>query len=418
MREWRRLLFVVLLLALSATAASAGRFSLAPSMVVNGEWTDNLLLTPEDSEDEKLADFSVTALPGLTLNYDTYRTHAFVGGAVGFRHYFEYDQYDGWPEYYLGALGVSYWATPQLRLNLVDNLMYYTDPRDQPFTTVRAVESLRAESLGNTMAGSLTYAATPLSTVEGGYTFGTTEFREAAASDVVQHSFFVSWTRRVSPSYQMVLFYNYDRALFSSHYDFFRRLWDDDYSMRPTFPVKLDNPDDFDTHTPGAGLIFAATPSLTFDFRSGVILPCYRHDEAYALDQPDWFQRVSMVKAFRHMNLTVSYNRTLAPAHGLAGAVLSQTVGSTFQQRWTRHFETTEEVGYTNYLQAAANVDVLHAAAEADYYFFNWLGLGLSYSYLGQVGHMTDETPDQHVNANTVSLHVTLTTPRPDWLRF
>jgi hypothetical protein len=111
-RALRRTLPFVLLLVLLPLSASAGRFTLVPSLVVTGEWTDNLLLTPEESDHAKLSDFSVTAFPGLALTYDSYRTHAFVGAGVGFRHYFRYDQFDGWPEYYNGTAGWAYWLSP------------------------------------------------------------------------------------------------------------------------------------------------------------------------------------------------------------------------------------------------------------------------------------------------------------------
>ena len=418
MRRLRHALFVVLLLTLAPASAHAGRFSLMPNLVLTGEWTDNLLLTPEESDDEKLSDFSITAFPGLTLAYDTYRSHVFIGAAVGFRHYFRYDQYDGWPEYYTGSAGWSYWLNPAVRLTFLDQMTYYTDPRDQPFAQAGAVESLRTESLANTIGASVLYTASQLSTLEGGYSFGTNEFRQRLLDDVVEHMFFATWTHRVSPSYSMVLFHNYNRALFSPHYDFFRRFWDHDYSMRPTFPTSLSDPQDFDTHIPGVGLIFTATPTLSFDVRSGVILPCYLINDKYQLANPDWYQHITVLKTFRRMNLSLSYMRTVAPAHGLAGAVLTQTVGTTFTQQWTQHFETTEMAGYTNYLQTVANIDALNAGVEADYYFFNWLGVGLGYTYLGQVGHLGADAEDQHINAHRITLHVALTTPRPDWLRF
>ncbi len=419
MRALRRTLPFVLLLVLLPLSASAGRFTLVPSLVVTGEWTDNLLLTPEESDHAKLSDFSVTAFPGLALTYDSYRTHAFVGAGVGFRHYFRYDQFDGWPEYYNGTAGWAYWLSPLVRLTFTDALVYYTDPRDQPFSTsTSAVESLRTESLANTIGVSTLYTITRLSTVEAGYSFGTTEFRNELLDDVVEHAAFATFTQRISPSYNMVLFYDFNRALFSPHYDFFRRFVDHRYSMRPSFPVKLKDPNDFDTHIPGAGMIFTASPTLSFDVRAGVILPCVRRNDAYEMDHPDWYQRLTILKVFQHANLVFSYTRSVAPAHGLAGAVLTQTVASSFSQRWTQHFETTEEADYTNYLQPAANIDAGRGAVEADYYFFNWLGTGLAYSYLGQVGHLGEGAPDQHINAQRVTLHVTLAPPSPNWLRF
>lgn len=411
------LIFLLVILLLPSTCWAAGRFTLLPSMVLLGEWTDNLLLTPEDSEDEKLADYSITGVPGLRLRYDSYRTEAFIGVAAGFRHYFEYDEYDGLPEYYQGGIGWSYWLNPVLRLTLIDELTFYTDPRDQPFADQADVDSLRTESIANRVGASLLYNVTRLSALETGYSFATAEFEEDTLDDTVEHLAFISWSRQLSEAYRFFVFYNYTRALFSTHYDFLRRFWDQDYSMRPTFPTALRNETDFDTHIPGVGLRYQATPSLSFEARSGIVMPCYLRNEAYQLDDVDWYQRIEVVKLFWRIQTMASYTRTIAPAHGLAGAVLTQTVAGRIDERWTRQFETIQETAYSNYQQDAADIDAVRVGAGANYYFFHWLGMGVAYSFLNQVG-LFEEGGDQELYAHRVTLRLALTTPRPDWLSF
>jgi len=416
-----RFILIACLAILLAPAAgwAAGRFVLLPSLVLLGEYSDNILLTPEDSEDDKLADFSVTALPGLRLRYDSYRSEAFIGAAVGFRHYFEYDEYDGLPEFYQGAVGWSYWLNPLVKLTLLDELTFYTDPRDNPLAEQQPdIESLRTESIANRLGCNVLYTATRVSSFETGYTFGTTEYTEEDLADTVEHQFTFTWNRQINPAFRLSTFYNYTRALFAEDYDFLRQIWDDEYTTDPPFPFELEEENDFDTHVPGVGLQYQATPSLSFEFRSGLIFPAsmYRND-VYRLDDIDWYQRIEATKNFWRMTAAANYTRNVAPAHGLAGAVLTQTVAGRLQERWTRQFETLQDVGYSNYLQDAADIDAVRAGVGANYYFFNWLGVGLAYSFLHQVGHYED-TDAQRLYAHRVTLRTALTSPRPDWLRF
>ena len=74
---------------------------------------------------------------------------------------------------------------------------------------------------------------------------------------------------------------------------------------------------------------------------------------------------------------------------------------------------------FFNIAKSFRNSTVIHCMIYSfNYYFFNWLGTGVSYNYLEQVGHFEDDAPDQRLYAHRVSLRLALTSPRPDWLRF
>lgn len=418
MRRRLPLLLLLSLLLLPVAARAAGKVSLLPTFNLMGEWTDNFLLTPESVADEKFAAYSVTFEPGLRLRYDTFRHEAFIGIAAGFRHVIDHEQYDGWPEFYTGGLGWSYWVTPTLRTTVGDEIIYTTDPRDQPFSQSTTLESLRTESIANRLFATTTWNLSRTSVLEGGYSFYTTEFKEPSFFDTVEHQFNLTWTKQFDPSYAFLTFYDYNRALYSQHFDFLRHYWDHDYSMDPSFPVRMENRADFDTHTPGVGLRYTATPSLSFETRSGVILPAVERNGAYQLDDLQWFQRMDIVKLFWRMQASASYQRNYAPAHGLEGAVLAQSVTARLDERWTRHIETYEEAGYTNYLQTVTDIDAWRATGAFNYYFFNWLGLGAAYNYLEQQSHPVAEGNGDRIVAHRITLRLALTSPRPDWLSF
>jgi len=418
----KRILAALLFAVLFASALpvqAANRFTLLPSFVFMGEWTDNLLLTPEDAEEDKIADYSITAIPGLRLRYDSYRTEAFIGASAAFRHYFEYDEHDGMPEYYEAGLGWAFWVNPRWRLMLLDELTFFTDPRDRPFGGAQQqdIESLRTESIANRIGIGSQIVFSRISNLETGYGFRTTEYREDDLNDTVEHQFALAWNRQLSPAYRFMLFYDYNRALFSPHFDFLRSMWDDEYAMDPSFPMNLDSENDFDTHIYGAGLFYQTTPSLSFELRSGVIMPCQDINGVYQLTEPEWYQRIDLTKLCWRMRSSLTYNRTVAPAHGLAGAVLTQTVAGRLEENWMRRFQTIQEAGYTNYLQTAADIDAWRAGAGINYYVFTWLGTGLAYTYLQQQGDTADGGT-QDLYAHRITLRVALATPRPDWIRF
>jgi len=404
---------------LPSFAHGAGKFTLLPFFNLVGEWTDNYLLAAEDDpEDEKLALFSVSATPGLRLRYDTFRTETSVFFAATFKHVFEEEERGGWPEYYDGGLGWSFWATSRVRTTVGDEFAYFTDPRDQPFVEGGEVETLRTESIANRLFTRVSYNISRLSALEGGYAFATTEFREDEVSDSAEHQFDIQWSRQLSQTHRLLLFYNYNRALFSPHYDFLRHWWDDEVTMDPGFPVSFDQVNDFDTHTPGVGLLYLATSSLSFEVRSGVIFPAQEINGAYQLRDLEWFQRMDVIKAFWRIRTGVSYSRNYAPAHGLEGGVVSDTVSGRIGEQWLRRLETSQEIAYTHYRQEITEIDAARATADINYYFFNWLGLGMAYNYLEQWSEAAATGDTAQVIAHRVTLRLALATPRPDWLRF
>jgi hypothetical protein len=410
---------VVLCALLAAPAAvwGAGKVSFLPTFTLYGEWTDNLLLTPEREADEKLAAFSLVAEPGLRIRYDTYRTEAAIYGSAAFRHVFDHEEYDGWPEYYRAGLAWGYWITPAVRTVAGDEIIYFTDPRTQPFSQGRTLDTLRTESINNRLFTTTTWTATRLSSLEGGYSFSTTEFKQRNLYDTVEHDFALTWTQQLSATHRLIIFYDYARNLFSHNYDFLRHYWDSDYAMDPPFPYDLTNPADFDTHIPGVGLQYLATPSLTFDMRSGVVMPAVERRGVYQMSDLEWYQRMEVSKLFWRMQATGTYTRTYAPAHGLLGAVLANSVGARLDERWTRRWETYQEAGFTNYAQPTTNIDAWSATAAVNYYFFNWLGVGAGYNFVEQTGGPEDGPTDK-ILAHRVVVRLGMSSPRPDWLQF
>lgn len=417
----KRLSLFLLLLAtlLPSLAYGAGKFSLLPFFNLVGEWTDNYLLAAEnDPENDKLALYSLSATPGLRLRYDTFRTEASIFFAATFKHVFEEEERGGWPEYYDGGLGFSFWATSRVRATLGDEFAYFTDPRDQPFIEGGEVETLRTESIANRLFTRVSYNISRLSALEGGYAFATAEFRDELVSDSVEHQFDIQWSRQLSPTHRLLLFYNYNRALFSPNYDFLRHWWDDEMSMDPSFPVSFADVNDFDTHTPGVGLLYLATSSLSFEVRSGVIFPAQEINRAYQLRELEWFQRMDVLKAFWRIHTGASYSRNYAPAHGLTGGVVSDTVSGRVGEQWLRRLETSQEIAYTHYSQEVVDIDAWRATADINYYFFNWLGVGAAYNYLEQWNDELAGGEEERVIAHRVTVRLALATPRPDWLRF
>jgi hypothetical protein len=331
---------------------------------------------------------------------------------------FEHEEQGGWPENYQGGIGWSYWASPSVRVTLGDEIVYFTDPRTQPFSQGRNLETLRTEAIGNRVFTRVSWMIDRLSTLEGGYAFATNEFSDEQLFDTVEHQFEIQWGRMIDPSFRFFVFYNYNRNLYSHDYDFLRSWWDHDYVMAPFFPTRLDDPADFDTHVPGLGLQYLATPSLSLEMRSGVILPAVWENKVYQLDDLEWYQRAEVSYLYAILRAAVAYTRDYAPAHGLEGAVLSQSVSSRLDERWTSHLETYQEGGYTNYLQPATNIDAWSASTGINYYFFNWLGVGAGYNFTDQRGYTIAGEAAGHTMAHRVVLRVGLTSPRPDWLSF
>ncbi|MDP8223664.1 MAG: hypothetical protein P9L99_09915 [Candidatus Lernaella stagnicola] len=413
------ILLLVLMLALPGVAAAAGKISLLPTFVLFGEWTDNFLLTPEnDPDNEKIDAFSVNFQPGLRLRHDTYRSESFVYFAATFRHVFEHEDQSGWPEYYNGGLGWSYWINPRWRTTVGDELMFVTDPRDQPFSEGRDLETLRTESIANRIFASSLWQMSRIDNLEGGYAFATTEFREDDVSDTVEHQVSVEWAHQFAANHRLFVFYAYNRALYSPDFDFLRHYWDDEVAMDPGFPTALDDPADFDTHIPGVGLEYLATASLSFQVRSGLIVPASEPNGVYQLDELEWYQRMEVTQLFWRMRAGLVYNRTFAPAHGLEGGVVTNAVSARVDEQWLRQLETYQEGSFTNYLQDATDLDAWRATAAINYYPWNWFGVGAAYNYLEQFSYAPDGATDARTVAHRVTLRLGLTSPRPDWLSF
>jgi hypothetical protein len=413
------LLILAGLLALPGLASAAGKVSFLPTFVLFGEWTDNLLLTPEnDPVDDKIAAYSASFQPGLRVRYDTYRAETFVFFAATFRHVFEHEEHDGWPEYYSGGVGWSYWLSPRWRWTIGDEFIFATDPRDQPFSEGSDLETLRTESIGNRLFTRLQWNQTQITSVETGYAFATTEYRDPLILDTVEHQFDIQWARQIDPSSRFFTFYNYNRALFSPDYDFLRHWWDNDVSMDPSLPTALENDADFDTHIPGVGLQLFATPRLSFEARSGIILPAYEKNGIYQLDDLDWYQRLEVSQAFWRMQATGIYQRTFAPAHGLEGGVVTNAVSARLDERWLRDLETYQEAAFANYVQPATDINAWRATAAINYYIFSWFGVGAGYNYLEQISYDADGGTNAVVVAHRVTVRLGLTSPRPDWLSF
>lgn len=411
------ILLVVGLLAWPAAARAAGKLAFLPTFTLLGEWTDNLLLADENAPAaERISAFSLAMQPGLRIRHDTYRSEAYIAFAATFRHVFEHEEHDGLPEYYSGGVGWAYWVTPKLRTTVGDELTFFTDPRDQPFSEGRDLETLRTESLANRIFAEALYTATRRDSLRAGYDFATTEYREDILFDTVEHRFTLEWARQIGMNHRLFVFYMFNRALYSVNYDFLRHLWDDQVAMDPPFPTALDHPADFDTHIPGVGLNYLATQRLSFEMRSGVVVPAVQENGTYQLDDLEWYQRVEVAQLFWRMRAALTYNRSYAPAHGLEGAVVTNAVVARLDERWLRQLETYQEIGYANYLQPAADIDAFRGTTAINYYPWNWLGVGAAYNYVEQLSYDENGDTAARVTAHRISLRLGLSTPRPDWM--
>jgi hypothetical protein len=418
-RRGRTILAVLALLAVPALAGADGKVSFLPTFNVYGDWTDNFLLTADNASQKKLTAWYMSFEPGLHFRYDSFRTEAVVGGSANFLHVFNLRGYDGWPENYNGDVSWAYWLTSSFRASVGDQMVYFTDPRTQPFSAGKTLAGLRTESLTNRMFTVEQYTPAPLSVVEAGYSFITTEFRDLALWDSVQHQAYLTWTQQVGEAEKFIVFYDFNRALFSHEYKFFRRFLNRQFVMKPPFPVALGGNGDFDTHVPGAGLIYQATPTLSFEARSGAIIPFTEENNRYHRNELEWYQRLLITRVFWKMQAIASYSRDFAPAGGIAGAVLTQSVFGNLDERWDTKFETFQEVGYTNYLQpppTPTNIDSVSASAGATYYFFPWIGLGGTYNRLEQWGGTAGSRG--RTAADAVVLRLMLQAPRPNWAQF
>jgi hypothetical protein len=415
-RRWLAILALATALAVPAAGAADGKSTLLPSFDLYDAWTDNFLLAPDHSHLPRVTAWSTSFQPGLRYRYDSFRTESWISVAADFLHVWNLRGYDGWPESVLGDIEWAYWASPSTRVTFGEQLTYYTDPRNQPFSSGRVIETLRTESINNRLFGQIAYMPDPLGRLDAAYAYVTTEFRDPTLWDTVDHQVTTLWTQQIAPSQKLMIFYNFNRVLFSHNYDFIRHFIDPHYKMVPGFPVALHNAYDFDTHTPGLGFQYLATPTWTVEMRSGVIVPCVEKGRLYEDPHLEWYERIDVTKLFWKMQLALSYNRDYAPAYGLAGAFVTQTVGGHLDERWSLKVETVQDLYYTNYSQPGTNLDTLTATVGATYYFYTWIGLGGSYNFTEQLGG-----PDgsrQRTTADLAQVRLSLGVPRPDWIRF
>ncbi len=402
--------FAGVLACLVAATARADRLSLVPVLSTWWEYSDNLLLTPEESDDEKLADHSINVQPGLAVIYDSLRTQARIGGTTAFQWYLEETQENGIPDLVNADAGVSYWITPKTRLAAGEMMTFYYDPRDAQGTAAQEILQARTGSIGNTINLGAEQIFTGRSSMRLDYRFITNEFEDLDLFDVVSHQIEADWRERVSERHTVVIFGRYTRNLYSHEFDFVRRLYESDARMEREFPYQIDRESDFDTYVPGLGLDYQLTATLQFQARSGMILPArWIDDKDYELDPIDWYQRLAATHTWRFLRTTASYTRDLTPANGLESAVLAQDYALALQQVWTRHWQTGQELGFNRATQSAGEVDAWRQAVNANYYFFGWLGVGAGYQHFEQ---FTDfGIFGAHTITNRFLATLTITTP-------
>ncbi|MBZ0272999.1 hypothetical protein K8I61_13250 [bacterium] len=370
----------IAILAVAAPAHAATRFSVYPQLSAYYEWTDNLLLTTEESEDEKIADHSLLLVPALALILDNERTVFEIGGAAGFRWHYEHTEENNVPDQVTGQVLLTHLVSRRARVEASDNLTFFYDPRDTATRTQNELVSVRTASIGNAARGFVGYFVAP--TLEAGveYVFSTSEFEDRILFDAVQHAATLSLEKGVTARFSYTAFARATRNIFDRDFDFIRRVYDSDARMEEDFPTELRDPNDFDTWVPGAGIDFRLTPTFTLAFRSGVIFLA-REETAgeYRFDDIEWYQTAAATQAFRRVVLAASYSRDVEPAQGLENATRNEQIFLTAEESWTDWLQTLQEAGLLRARQEEGIIQGWRAGAGLTLRPARWLAFGAGY---------------------------------------
>ncbi len=401
---------------LFAAPAYAGRLALAPSLALDGEYNDNIfLITEEDETEEKTDDYILTTRPGLRLTYDTHRLAAYMGGSVGVTSYWENVEENRLPNNVQVGSGMTYWVNPKTQMGASDTLTFFYDPRESFGTDAEEVLQVRTGSINNVISVNGRRIINRLSVVDASYGFSTTEYEDSNLYDVVRHLVEMSWRRRISERHTLIVFGRYSRNLYNTEFDFMRRHWDSDARMDEEFPYKLIRHSDFDAYTPGLGLEYQVTPTLTVQVRSGLVLPVYYLNEEYKLSEIDWYQQLGANYQYRRYRFGLNYTRDLVPASGVERAVLNQRYDINFDQVWTRQFVTGVNHLFSRSDQRPGIIDAYRTGVTAAYYFFTWLGLSAGYQHYEQFA-VYGAGPEQTIKTNRYLISLSVGMPDPDWL--
>ncbi|MCB9477782.1 MAG: hypothetical protein H6684_07540 [Deltaproteobacteria bacterium] len=404
----------LLVVALRPSVAHATKLTIYPLLATWYEYNDNLLATAEESDEEKLADSSITVQPALRVRYESVRTEAEIGGQAAFQWFFNEQSENGLPDLVEGHALYGVWLTPSTRIEASDDLGFFFDSRDTIGTQSQELLQVQTASITNTIGLGLTHIFDLRNQVAGKYEFVTNEYEDEDLADVVTHRPTIEYEHRVSPVHTIVVFGRFTRNIFDPEFDFLRRIWDSDARMDEEFPTELRTDNDFDTYVPGVGLDYRMTATLSFSVRSGMIVPARLVDNSYQLDELEWYQVVSAEKNWQMVRLGVGYERDLEPASGINTAVLSQNYNADLTEVWTRKFETSQNAYFNRATQLDGDFDTYAGAVAANYYIAPWIGIGAGYQHIRQYSDLGADDTETITNRALFTLEIS--TPQADSL--
>jgi len=395
-------------------AEAAKKFQLMPALSVVGEYDDNVLLVPDESDAEKEWDVSVAANPSLAMTYTSYYTNARIGAAAGFKHFFEEPDNDNNPEFTSGEILYGRWATPRIRVEFSDRFFYFLDQRqaeeEDPLIP-------RTESITNNIEARMLNSVAMRTRLNFTFRLITVEFEEVEIQDSFEHDAELELEQRVGVNYLLRGFYAFRRVVYDDDMDMFRSQFDDEFRAPDRYPSNLSGEQDFDVHTVGAGVDYQLTPTFSVQVMSGVLFPAVLEEDVYKLSQLDWAQSLTLTRAFEFMNLNAGYHREIQPAHGTSGAALTQRFVLDLDRTWFRDFTTVLSGGYSKYDLDPGTTDSYNGSIMVRYQVWRWMGVSLTYSHLTQIRQLGEEE-EENLKINRVILVLTFLPPRPDLLRF
>jgi hypothetical protein len=332
--------------------------TLTPSLQVEAEYDDNVLLNNED----RRWDFITRFRPGLSLEAEDPRWR--LGAAYSFSAevYARNDHLNRAFDAHDLALDALWRATPHLALTLSDTFAFSTSTN---LIAPEGVATGRDEAWSNTLAGAASWDVGRLTTLRGGASWTVQRFdrEDLQNSDVWRGD--VGADRALTPFLTGTL--SYELASFD-----------------------IDGEPQLTAHTPRVGIVYRFTETLTGTLNGG---PTFEVTD-------DDTRITPAVRAGLHHRvawgvLGMDYTRGVGTAGGLGGTTVNQSVGGIVQLITLRK-GLTVELGprYSIVESHDDRIDVrgLTLPLSATYRFTPWLALVASYTFFHQRSDSTVTT--------------------------
>jgi hypothetical protein len=341
---------------------------LTPSLQIEAEWDDNVLL----NNDDRRGDFITRFRPGLALEAEDPLWRLSAGYSFAAEVYARNDHLSRAFDAHDLALDGLWRATPHLTLTLTDTFAFDTATN---LIAPEGVATGRDQAWSNALAGGASWDLGRLTTVRGGASWTGQRFDREDLRDSDVWRVDVGANRALTPQLSGTL--NYEVA----HFD-------------------IDGEETVTAHTPRVGIVYRFTQTLTGTLNGG---PTFEVTDDDTRITPA--VTVSLHQRVAWGLVGLDYRRALGTAGGLGGTTVNQSA-SAFLQLTTLRKGFTAEFGprYSIVESHDERIDVrsFTLPLSATYRFTPWLALVASYTFFHQRSDSTVITPAGIPLANDV----------------